>query len=335
MAKWRKSASRKADPWGGAELTPTQRFISDNYRDDYESKHQLLATTNEAAFINSFTPSVCPYCGEESIIKRGTNSNNIQRYSCNKCGRRFIPTTGTIFDEHKIPIKDWIGYTLNIIRYVSVNAGSCNNRNAFETSRYWLQKLFLVLEEYPSTITIEGRSWLDETFYSLRAADIELNKDGTKPRGLSKNKMCIGVLCDARNILCIYEGEGKPTQKGTLEAFKDHIKPGSLLVHDEEQAHKRLIKELNLKSESYNSKDLKGIADSKNPLFRVNNVHARLKDFLNAHSSFDRNDLQNYLNLFSFVMNPPSDPLEKMEILLNLAFQNPKLLRYRDFYSGI
>ena len=59
--------------------------------------------------------------------------------------------------------------------------------------------------------------------------------------------MCIGVLCDLRNIICIYEGEGKPTQKGTLEAFRDHIKSGSVLVHDEEKAHKKLIKERDLK----------------------------------------------------------------------------------------
>ena len=37
MAKWRKSASRKADPWEGTSMTPTQQFISENYEDDYNS----------------------------------------------------------------------------------------------------------------------------------------------------------------------------------------------------------------------------------------------------------------------------------------------------------
>jgi hypothetical protein len=36
---------------------------------------------------------------------------------------------------------------------------------------------------------------------------------------------------------------------------------------------------------------------------------------------------------FSFVMNPPLNYLEKVELILDLAFRNPKTLRYRDFYS--
>jgi hypothetical protein len=55
--------------------------------------------------------------------------------------------------------------------------------------------------------------------------------------------------------------------------------------------------------------------------------------FLNAHSGFKRGDLQCYLNLFSLVTNPPIEMLEKVEIMLKRAFDNPKSLRYRDFYN--
>ena len=259
-------------------------------------------------------------------------ANGIQRYSCKECNRRFIPTSGTIFDDHKISIREWIDYSLNILRYVSITADSWNNKNDFKTSRYWLQKVFLVLDNYPSTIKLKGEVWFDETFYSLRSEDIERKADGAKPRGLSRNKMCIGVACDRKKIICFYEGEGKPNQKQTYELFKDHIEAGSILIHDEEQAHRKLINELGLVSKAYNSKALKGMSDEENPLNRVNEIHARLKGFLNAHPGFLREELQHFLNLFTFAMNPPKDKLEKIEILLNLAFQNPKLLRYRDFY---
>ena len=43
--------------------------------------------------------------------------------------------------------------------------------------------------------------------------------------------------------------------------------------------------------------------------------------------------MQDYLNLFTFVMNPPANHLEKVEILMDLAFRNPKTLRYRKFYN--
>ena len=57
--------------------------------------------------------------------------------------------------------------------------------------------------------------------------------------------------------------------------------------------------------------------------------------FLNAHSGFSRDDLQNYLNLYSFVINPPSDHLEKVEKIINLVFENPKSLKYREQFAEI
>ena len=52
--------------------------------------------------------------------------------------------------------------------------------------------------------------------------------------------------------------------------------------------------------------------------------------FLNAHSGFSRDDLQNYLNLYSFVINPPSDHLEKVEKIIKMVFENPKSLKYSN-----
>jgi len=82
-------------------------------------------------------------------------------------------------------------------------------------------------------------------------------------------------------------------------------------------------------------KDLKGLPDKENPMNPVNRAHAILKKFLNTHSSFNREDLQGYLNLFAFVTNPPGGLLEKVELVIKSAFENPKSLRYRDYYSAI
>ena len=78
---------------------------------------------------------------------------------------------------------------------------------------------------------------------------------------------------------------------------------------------------------------MKGLADSENPLNPVNRIHCLLKVFLNAHSGFNREDLQNYLNLYSFVMNPPDDHLEKVENIIKMVFENPKSLKYRDQFG--
>lgn len=165
--------------------------------------------------------------------------------------------------------------------------------------------------------------------------DRERDEDGNLLRGLSRNQICIGVATNKKHTVCIMEGYGKPSQKRSYEAFKEHIKPGATLIHDKENTHKKLVENLSLESICYASKEMKGLADSENPLAPVNRVHCLLKMFLNAHSGFNRDDLQNYLNLYSFVINPPSDHLEKVEKIINLVFQNPKLLKYRDQFSVI
>jgi hypothetical protein len=225
-------------------------------------------------------------------------------------------------------------YCLNLFRHVSITADSWNNKNAFATSRYWLQKLFLTLETVQNSVVLRGRVWLDETFYRVRSEDMVRNADDKKLRGLSQNQICIGVAADKENTLFLVEGTGKPSQKKTFDTFQHHIQPGSTLVHDGEKAHAKLIQKLSLKNESYSSNDLKGLPDKQNPLNPVNRAHAILKKFLNAHSSFDRDDLQSYLNLFAFVTNPPDDLLEKVEIVVKTAFENPKMLRFRDFFPS-
>ena len=142
--------SRRKTPWHNEEeLTPTQSFIARHFEEHYMQRHPKLEDTGEVELINSFPPSKCPYCNGSSFQKYGHTRIGVQRYKCtdDECGQTFLPTTGTIFDEHKISISEWIEYCMNIFRNVTVNADSWNNKNAFETSRYWLEKLFLLLQK--------------------------------------------------------------------------------------------------------------------------------------------------------------------------------------------
>jgi hypothetical protein len=324
--------SRRKTPWDGeSNLTPTQTFLKENYDMRYNVRHIKAGESGEAEMVNSYAPAKCPFCSSENFKKNGYTDSGVQRYRC-ACKRDFLPTTGTIFDEHKLSVSEWMEYCLNLFRHVSITADSWNNKNAFTTSRYWLQKLFLTLEGVQDSIVLSGTVWLDETYYRVRSDDVEHNEEGGKLRGISKNQIRIGVATDKVNTVFLVEGRGKPTQKKTYETFGKRIVPASTLVHDKEAAHNKLVKELALKSISYASKELKGLLDKDNPLYPVNRAHAIMKMFLNAHSGFMRDDLQGYLDLFSLVTNPPDEMLEKVELVVKSAFSNPKTLRYRDFY---
>lgn len=328
--------SRKATPWDSKEeLTPMEAFLKQHHLAHYEERHRIVADSGEAEMINSFAPAKCPYCGRKPFHfkKSGFTKSGVQRYKCT-CGRTFLPTTGTIFDEHRISISEWMEYCQNLFRHVSLSADSWNNKNAITTSQYWLHKVFMTLEGVQDGIILSGEVWLDETFYSVRKGDKTLHSDGKQLRGTSRNQYCIGVATDKKQTVFLVEGLGKPTQKKTWDTFKDHIAPGSVLIHDGDSSHNRLVEAMNLESRVYLSKSTKGLPDKENPLYPVNHAHAILKHFLNSHGSFNRNDLQGYIDLFAFVTNPPKELLEKTQILLKRAFENPKSLHYRDYFAA-
>ena len=236
--KSNRSKSRRITPWDEAtQITPVQRFIKMHYQARYEERHQPLDETGEAEMINSFEPNHCPFCGSDDFIKNGFDKNGIRRYRC-CCGKRFKPTTGTIFDSRKIGVCEWIEYCLNIFRYVSLNADLWNNKNAISTSKYWLEKLFLTLENSQSSAVLSGTVWLDETYYSLMLRDRIRDENGNLLRGLSRNQICIGVATDKEHTMCFVEGLGKPSQKRSYDTFKDHIETGSTLIHDKEKTQK-------------------------------------------------------------------------------------------------
>ena len=89
---------------------------------------------------------------------------------------------------------------------------------------------------------------------------------------------------------------------------------------------------LDLESEAYDSKVIKKLPDSKNPLNPVNQLCRLLQMFLRSHSGFLREDLQGYLNMLFIIMNPPENKYEKIERILELGFQKSVLLRYRGQY---
>ncbi|MBR2811643.1 MAG: IS1 family transposase [Solobacterium sp.] len=329
------SVSRRATPWDDLDvdhLTPLQGYLRTVYHRSYDDHHKSLAEMNDAELFNTYTPESCPYCGGQKFIRYGKYSTGLTRYQCKRCGKSFSVTTGTIFEDHKLSIGEWMQYLLNLFDFVSLNSDSKNNRNAFTTSRYWLEKVFMVLDGSQDNILLSGKVWLDETYYSVRKEDIVHNEDGTLLRGLSKNQLCIGVAKDKRRIYCIYEGNGKPSSNDTLNSFQDHIAAKSTIIHDSDGSHDALISKLSLKAETYRSEDLKKLEDINNPLDPINKIHNLLKIFLDSHSGFLRDHISGYLNLFVFIMNPPSNKLKKVELFLDMAVRKKVRLRYRDFF---
>lgn len=326
-----KTKSRRLTPWTGrCDSTPLESYIDLCTGRDYDHRHPAILASGEAAFLNSYELSSCRFCGSGTIVKDGFSETGIRRYMCRECGRRFTVITNTIFDSRKLPVSEWVCFLLDLFGYSSFSLTSKVNRNAVSTTKYWVRKLFLLLVGVQDGILLGGKVWVDETFIKVRKGDVEKRPDGKEYRGLSRNQMCIGIACDRENAVFVFEGYGKTSKKKTLDAFSSHIKEGSHLIHDKEEGHSALVSKLGLTEEAYDSRKLKGIPDNDNPLDRVNELCNLLQQFLSSHSGFNRDDIQDYLNLFSVMVNPPHNKYEKVKKILELGLEKPVLVRFRD-----
>lgn len=191
--KNRIDTSRSKTPWDNFEDNNClQNFIMEKYKDSYNQKHPKLSNTNESNLLNNISVTYCRHCDSKRIVKRGKTTNGIQLYYCNDCKKRFTPLANTIFDGHKISITEWVEFLLDIFNYGSTSLTSKVNKNAINTSIFWLYKVFIVLREYQHDIVLSGTVYIDEFFYKVTKKDIK-TKDGKQLRGLSKNQYCIGI----------------------------------------------------------------------------------------------------------------------------------------------
>lgn len=322
--------SLKVLPWdNNIQITDTQQLISSTIHEWYDAKHRI-SSTDEILLINKFVKERCPYCSSIEIVKNGFYKTNIQRYHCNSCNKNFSPLTNTIFEPKKIPISEWIEYLIHLFEFHSIRTSARDNRNSESTGKYWLIKVFEVLKDIQKDIVLEGNIYLDEMYFPVIKSKV-ITKNGKKLRGVSRNKIGVGVAFDENgNYLLNVEYTSKPSDKSTWKFFGEHIKERSHLIHDGERSHGILIRKLKLTDEVYSTEMTKNMDDNENPLNPINRIHALSKKFMKAHGGYDRNNLQDWMNLIWFILSKPENRYEKIEKFIELPLNSPRRVKYRD-----
>lgn len=317
-------------PWDEREaVTESEQLISSTIREWYEAKHRKVSP-DEVLLTNSIRIDYCPECGAEKLIRAGHYGNGIQRYQCKICRKRFSPLTNTIFEDKKIPISEWIEYLIHLFEFHSVRTSARDNRNANSTGKYWLIKVFAVLRGIQDDVMLSGKIYLDEMYFPVVKRNT-VSKDGKKLRGISRNKIGVAVAFDEEgNYILAVENTSKPSDKSTWTALGKHIKQGSHLIHDGERSHGILIRKLELTSEVYPTEVTRGMSDSENPLYPINHIHFLAKRFMREHGGYNRDDLQDWMNLIWFILSEPLNRYEKVSKFINLAVSSPLRVKYRD-----
>ena len=331
----------KASHWGRSlkqlkwdekeEITESQKLISTTIHEWYEAKHRKNSN-EEIELINSQIVLSCRRCGSSSIVKRG-KERGIQRYYCKDCQSSFTALTNTIFEDRKIPISEWIEYLIHLFEFHSIRSSARDNRNANSTGKYWLIKVFSVLEDIQDDVVLSGDIYLDEMFFPV-VKHKEVLKNGKKLRGISRNKIAAVAAYDSNgNYLFVAEHTSKPSDRSTWKALGSHIQPESHLIHDGERSHGILIRKLNLTETIHSTAETKGLSDKDNPLDPINNIHSLAKRFMKAHGGYNRDNLQDWMNLIWFILSRPDDRYEKIDRFISLALCASKKVKFRDVMS--
>ena len=318
--------------WSGKKSKkPSESLIESTALEWYEAKHRKQSL-EEIAFINSIKIHSCPYC-DGPVMKNGHRKDGLQTYKCYSCGRKSNPLTNTIFDSHKIPISEWIEYLLHLFEFHSVKTSAIDNRNADTTGRFWLFKVFEVLKNIQKDVVLEGDVYIDEKYLPVIESKKKKDVNGNELKGTSRNQISIASGTDKTNSVFIAMRHGTPTDASCWRAYHKHIKEESTLIHDGEHSHNRLVDDLLLKNIIYKSEKTKGLKDKDNPLDPINDLHDKLQRFMMAHGGYDRSNIQDWLNLFWFIMNDPKDKYDKVKTFIERAILVRKRIKYRDVMS--
>lgn len=194
--------------------------------------------------------------------------------------------------------------------------------------------LFIALRGYQDGIMLSGRVYIDETYFPVYPSDFVHNTDGSRLRGLSRNSISVSCATGGVHKILIATGRGKPDAERTWLAYGSHILPGSTIVHDGENSHSVLLKRIpGLREEIHTTEETRGLPDRKNPMDPINDFHRLAKLFMRAHGAYSREHIQNWLNVFSMMSNPPFDRKAKIRELLKRVMETRIRLKYRDFYK--
>lgn len=189
--------SASPTPWDGtcdADLTPSQVAVRDSHRSACEFRHRTLSETGDASFFNRHVRERCPRCGDERVCRWGREADGVQRHGCGACGRTFTSSTGTIFEDHKLPVADWAESVGQAFGFESLEAMTREDRRSGTTTAWRVAKLFAVLRGIQDGVMLSGEARIDEKMHPLAAKD---GVGGVAGMGAySRDRICMAVGCD-------------------------------------------------------------------------------------------------------------------------------------------
>ena len=327
--------SASPTPWDGtcdADLTPSQVAVRDSHRSACELRHRTLPETGDASFFNRHVRGRCPRCGDERVCRWGREADGVRRHGCGACGRTFTSPAGTVLEGHKLPVADRAESVGQALGFESPEAMTREDRRGGATTAWRVARPLAVPRGTRDGVMPSGEARIDERTRPLAAKD---RVGGAAGMGACPgDRICIAVGCDdAGRSLVARAGPGRPGKSRCWDAYGGHIERGPRPAHDMENAHSILVDRLGPGGVAYRSADPGGLDDAHDPLRRVNHTHFPLRESVRRHSGLGRDRIDDWPDLLSVIVNPPSNRLERVAMAPGRATSLPISLPYRGYHE--
>lgn len=284
----------------------------------------------------------CPHCGKTNFIKWGFKSGH-QRYRCKECNGTFSAFTDTFLYNTKVPLDKWLKYCECFVDGKSIKQSAEYINVAITTSFSMRHRL---LEALKSSFDdkLEGIIEADETFYPVsykgnHKKDAPLPRNArkrgsqSKLKGLSREKVCIGVALDNNGHMIIQPiCLARVTTNGLASMFDGHIVNESFLYTDRASAYMKIAVMYNLthvrmRDKSEFTKDVH--------INHINSAHNNFKLWIGKFRGVSTKYLDNYTCWYKilFDLKQKSHSVEKIASIFKTALSVHKYFKL-DYFEN-
>lgn len=289
----------------------------------------------------------CPNCRAQAnlglIVKCGMHRNGSQRYVCKVCRKRFVPTTGTVFEGTHKSSDTWEKYIQMTLTGSSIKSCAEECDITVQTAFTWRHKILNAFRAHQESAMLSGQIEIDEMLIpiSYKGNHIKGSFAGERKRGhgidnnlprksfqrgsdnksmSSKDKAC--VFCMIKNgnegFYATVPGTGfmkpqmldatvaKHVDKERAHLLADNYRITANYLKDNGYSYETLLSNI-----TGNERDHKPEVRDGKHLQHINAFHHHLRQFLRPYCGVSTKYLDNYVSLYIWLKNVAANKQKK------------------------